>query len=196
MPARAALALLATAIAVAPAPAAAQTPVAPFQVEGRYATFHVHAQVTGPWTEGRDLLFHWGRMHTVGDGRWMAQLEGGAGMTTGDSFIDRFLAGPRVSLARAFPGQHLEITSGSRGEPYLLVTGAGYGVADVQGENDFGFAGGVGAGVGLRVFGDEWDTSLAHVEVLLERRFGFRAGHTELFVRVGRAVPVGRRRAR
>lgn len=184
------------AAALAAAPAAAQTPVTPYQVAGRYSTFAVHAQLTGGYDDGRDILFHWGRMLPSGDGRWMTQIEGGAGLTSGDSFVGRFLGGPRVSLARAFPGQHFEISEGSRGEPYVFVTGAGYAVADMVGENEYGFAGGVAAGVGLRMFGDEWDASLTTVDVLLERRFGFEAGDMELFVRVGRSVPLGRRSPR
>jgi hypothetical protein len=190
------LARAAVLAALCAAPAAAQTPVAPFQISGRHSTFHVQAQVTGGHDDGRDLLVSWGRMVPLSGGRWMAQLEGGVGMTGGDSFIDRFLGGPRISLARAFPAQHLEITSGSRGEPYVFVTAAGYGVADFSGDDEQGVSGGVGGGVGLRVFADEWDTSLANFEVMVERRFGFQPGRMELFVRIGHSVPVGRRRPR
>jgi hypothetical protein len=179
----------------AAAPMAAQRALPPYDVKGGYGTFDVGVQVTGSFNQPRDILFSRGYIATGGrGGAWMPQVEAQAGLGTGGrTAIGRVFAGPRVSLARAFPGQYVLISHENRAEPYLLVAGTASALADLGRNKAVGFTPSVAAGAGLRVFGDAWDTDLATIEVLVERRFGFRGGETELYVRLGHAAPARRR---
>ena len=176
------------------APLAAQTPVEPYDVSGRYTTSGVNLQVTGAWDEGRDLLISWGRMAAFGRaGAWMPRAELGIGGTVGENLAERLMAGPQVTLARAFPSQHTTFGEGSRAEPYLLVGGSAFGIVDFTGGRTRAYFGpGVAAGLGFRTFSDEWDVELATIEVVVEKRFA-NDESPQIFIRFGRAVP-GRRR--
>jgi hypothetical protein len=178
-------------------PAAAQRALPPYDVKGGYGTFDVGVQVTGSFNQPRDLMLSKGYISTRGrSGVWMPQVEAQAGLGTGGrNAIGRLFAGPRVSLARAFPGQYVLVAHDNRAEPYLVVGGTAAALADLGRHKAVGFTPAVSAGAGLRVFGDAWDTDLATLELLVERRFGFRGGETELYLRLGHAVPVKRRAA-
>lgn len=189
---RPAPALLAAALAAAPLHA--QRPVEPFDAAGRYAVSGFEAQLTGSLNGGRDLFLSFGRMRAGGPGgAWSWRAEVGAGVTLGEEPVDRLLAGPRVTLARALPGQHFSVGRGVRAEPYLLVAARGLGVVDLRGMGEeWGAAPAAAAGIGVRLMEDAWEIDLATVEVTVERRFGAHGGATELFVRLGRAVPLPR----
>lgn len=190
--------LLATALAAAPA--AAQRPVQPYEPAPRYRTFHLGAQLTGKTDEGRDIVLSWGRLYTAGPGgAWMPRAELSAAFATGvqrgDNLLEAVMLGPQLSLARAFPSQHLSTGRKSRAEPYLLATAGAYGVADFSGAGEeVGVSPVVSGGVGFRVFSDEWEVDLSTVELVLAKRFGFRETGPELYVRFGSAVAPRRRR--
>ena len=68
------------------------------------------------------------------------------------------------------------------------------GVADFAGdEAKLGISPTVSAGVGLRIFDDEWDVALTHVEVVLQQRFGIADQEPQVYLRFSRAVPRVRR---
>ena len=178
------------------APAAAQVPLEPYRPAERYSTFQIVPQVTGGAYDGRDILVAGGVMWAP-TRQAMLRAEATGGVTTGAEVLDRVLAGPQLTLAYAFPGQYTSFTRDSRAEPYVLLTATGYGIVDFgrRGEGtDAGFSPALSAGVGFRVFGDEWDVELSTLELVMERRFGFRPG-TEIFVRFGRATPRDAARA-
>src|SRR5687767_14058875 len=103
------------------------------------------------------------------------------------------MAGPTVTLALAFPGQYT--TAGrDRAEPYLLTGGGGLAVLVLSDGERGGLAPTVFAGIDLRLFDDEWDISLDHPELVVEKRFGLLDEPAQLYVRCGRATP--RRSAR
>ncbi|HEX2203124.1 MAG TPA: hypothetical protein VHG91_07490 [Longimicrobium sp.] len=192
-----ALPLLALLAAV---PARAQTPVEPFEPASRYRTNHLATQLTGGEEEGRDVVLSLGWMRTGGEvGEWMPRLEVAAGLTTGvargGSLVERVLAGPHLTLGRAFPAQHVDMGREARAEPYVLGGVGAYGVAGFAGEGtDLGVAPAVSAGVGFRVFTDEWDVELSTFEIVLEKRFGIASASPQIFIRFGRAVPPRARR--
>jgi hypothetical protein len=171
----------------------AQEPLQPYDASGRYRTSGVEAQVTGAFGEGRDVLIGWGALAAGGSGgRWMQRTEFMAGLQVGDRLVNRVMLGPRVSLALAAPGWYTELQRGVRAEPYLLVGGAVYGVADfgdADEEAAFGLSPAISAGVGLRLFDNEWDISLTQLEVAVQRRFGFAEQGPQIYVRLGTAVP-------
>jgi hypothetical protein len=169
--------------------AAAQTPVRPYEPAPAYNTFNLSTQLTGAVNEGRDLLLAWGWMRTAGPGgALMPRLELGGGATTGRELLDRLLLTPQISVAYAFPGQHTSLGRTTRGEPYLVAGAGAYGIADFTADTRLGVAPSVSAGLGMRLFGDEWNMEMGTLEVVVERRFGFDAA-TELFLRFGRARP-------
>jgi len=171
-------------------PSAAQRPVEPYDPSGRYRTFMLGAQFTGAIEDGRELMAAWGVMRAGGrSGAWMQRTEAVAGLRSGFSFVDRLVAGPQVSLARAFPSQHTTLGGRSRAEPYLLLGGGALGVVDTRGETRVGLAPSVSAGAGFRLLHDEWDITLQHFEVVLEKRFGMLDEAPQLYVRFGTALP-------
>jgi hypothetical protein len=180
---------------LAAAPLHGQSPVPPYTVNGGYGTWDIGVQVTGSFNEPRDLVLSKGYIATGGgSGAWMPQIEAQIGLGTGGrTALGRAFAGPRVSLARAFPGQYVLLGNDNRAEPYVLVAGAASALADLGRNKALGFTPSLAAGAGMRVFGDAWDTDLATIELLVERRFGFRGGGTELYLRLGHAVPVRHR---
>lgn len=186
-----ALPLLALLAAV---PARAQTPVEPFEPAPRYRTSAIATQLTGNDEEGRDVLLAFGRMRTAGRrGEWMPRLDLVAGLTTGvqrgDNLVERFLVGPHLTVGRAFPSQHLDLGRETRAEPYLLGGAGAYGVADFIGEGtELGVAPAVSAGVGFRVFTDEWDVDLSTFEIVMEKRFGPAEASPQLYIRFGSAA--------
>lgn len=191
---------LSTAVLVASlaaAPLHAQRALPPYTVNGGYGTWDIGVQVTGSFNQPRDLVLSKGYIATGGgSGAWMPQIEAQIGLGTGGrTALGRVFAGPRVSLARAFPGQYILISNDNRAEPYVLVAGAASALGDLGRNKALGFTPSVAAGAGMRVFGDAWDTDLATIELLVERRFGFRGGETELYLRLGHAVPVKHRAA-
>ncbi len=176
-----------------PAVAAAQRPVRPYEPAPAYHTFNLSAQLTGGVDEGRDLLISWGWLRTGGpSGAWMPRLELGGGLTTGAQLVDRVLAAPQATVGYAFPGQYMSLGRESRGEPYLVASAGAYGIADVVDETRFGVAPSVSAGIGVRVFSDEWNVEMGTFELVVERRFGFEES-TELYLRFGRARPARER---
>lgn len=179
------------------APLAAQTPVEPYDVSGRYTTSSIHLQVTGAFDEGRDLMASWGRMVALGRaGAWMPRLEAGVGATVGENLAERFMAGPQLTLARAFPSQHTAFGEGVRAEPYLLVGGGAYGVVDFTGGRTRAYFGPrLSGGLGFRAFSDEWDVELTTLEIVVEKRFQ-EDESTQLVLRLGRAAPRRRRAPR
>ena len=178
------------------APLFAQQPVGAYTPAGRYSTFHLGAQVTGSAGEGRDILFSWGRVRTLGGkGEWMPRLEFAAGFTTGTDLIDGMVAGPSVGVGYAFPPQYISLGSGSRAEPYLVAAASTYGIGRFgnsmeQEDEGWGLSPALSAGAGLRVFSDEWDVDLGTFEVLVEKRLGFGANGAQIYVRFGRAMAV------
>ncbi len=174
---------------LAATPAGAQRPVQPYDVSGSHRTFHLVAQLTGPLNRGRDLMLSSGVVWPDrGGGGWMAGIGGAGGVTTGANVVERALAGPQLTLTRAFRSQHFEAARGSRAEPYLIGTAGAYGVADFS-AGEQGFAPAVAGGIGMRVFGDEWDVSLSVIELTVEKRFGFRERGAELYIRLGNISP-------
>lgn len=172
-------------------PAFAQEPLQPYDATGRYRTGGFEAQLTGSFDGGRDLMLSWGGQRIGGrGGRWMQRMELVAGVHAGENLLDRVMAGPRVSLALAAPGWYTELDGATRAEPYLLLGGGAYGVASVAGEEEeLGISPAISAGVGLRIFDDEWDVALTQVEVVLQRRFGVADQAAQVYVRFSRAVP-------
>ena len=79
---------------------------------------------------------------------------------------------------------------GKRAEPYLLLAAGAYGVAGFEAdETELGIAPTIGFGVGFRMFQDEWDIALTHLEVVVQRRFGAIDQAPQLYVRLSRALP-------
>jgi hypothetical protein len=178
---------------LAAAPALAQDPVPAYTPASRYSTFNLGAQVTGDPEEGRDILFSWGRMRTMGGaGQWMPRAEFSLGFTTGRDLIDGLLAGPSVGFGYAFPSQYMSFGRGTRAEPYLIAFASTYGIGEFGnrvGEDErWGIAPAVSAGVGLRMFSDEWDVDLSTLEIVVEQRLAFDDSGPELYIRFGRAV--------
>jgi hypothetical protein len=169
----------------------AQEPVQPYDASGRYRTGGVELQLTGDIGEGRDVLFSWGGM-TVGGhgGRWMHRTELLAGLHAGQNLVDRVMAGPRVSIAVALPGWYVELQRATRAEPYLVLGASAYGIASVSDDDtELGVAPGITAGIGFRLFDDEWDISLSHVELVVQQRFGVADQAPQAYLRLTRAVP-------
>jgi hypothetical protein len=193
---RRALPLL-TALSLAAAPGHAQRPLREYDPAPRYATFNLAVQLTGDPEHGREVALSWGRMRTLGPGRtWMPALELSAGVSPGTrKLLEGVAAGPRLTLAHAFPAQYVGLGKKPRGEPYLLAGAAMYGAGDFAGSARWGGAPAVSAGFGLRVFADAWDVDLSTVELVLERRWGVQDGPLRLYVRVGRARAPGPRSA-
>jgi hypothetical protein len=171
----------------------AQEPLQPYDASGRYRTTGVEAQVTGAFGEGRDVLLGWGMLAAGGRaGQWMQRTELMAGVRLGDRLVNGASLGPRVSLALAVPGWYTELEHRTRAEPYLVLGGAAYGVADfgdADEEAAFGLSPVISAGVGLRLFDNEWDISLTQMEVVVQKRFGFREQGPQIHVRLVTAVP-------
>lgn len=195
---------LAFAVLLCASPGRAQQPVQPYTAAPRYHTFSLGAQVTGPTNRGRDILLSWGRMLAMGGRRqWMPRLELSAGINTGRDLVDGVVAGPSASLAHAFPAQNLSLGRTTRGESYLVAQASAYGIgrfyseleeANAGDEGGWGFAPAFSAGVGLRMFSDEWDVDLSTLEVVVEKRLGFGEGDPQLYIRFGRATaPRGSR---
>jgi hypothetical protein len=181
--------LLLTTFSLAAAPGHAQRPLREYDPAPRYTTFNLAVQLTGDPEHGREVALSWGRMRTLGPGRtWMPALELAAGVSPGTrKFVEGVSAGPRVTLARAFPGQYVGMGKKARGEPYLLAGAAMYGAGDFTGEARWGGAPAVSAGFGFRVFADAWEVDLSMAEVVLERRWGVQDGPLRLYLRLGRA---------
>lgn len=169
----------------------AQTPLQPYDASGRYRTSGVEAQVTGAFGGGRDVLMGWGVQGVGGrGGRWMQRTELLAGVHVGDKLVNGVMLGPRVALALAVPGWYTELDRGTRAEPYLLLGGAALGVADFgDDQTELGFSPTISAGVGFRLFDDEWDISLTQVEVAVQRRFGAMEQAPQVYVGLRRALP-------
>jgi hypothetical protein len=171
----------------------AQEALQPYDASGRYRTSGVEVQVTGAFGEGRDVLLGWGMLSAGGRaGRWMQRTELMAGVQLGDRLLNGAMLGPRVSLALAVPGWYTELERGIRAEPYLLLDGAAYSVADFGDADEevaFGVSPAISAGVGLRLFENEWDISLTQLEVVVQQRFGFAEQGPEIHVRLGTATP-------
>jgi hypothetical protein len=171
----------------------AQEPLQPYDATGRYRTSGMEAQVTGAFGEGRDVMLGWGVLAAGGRaGRWMQRTELMAGAQLGERLVNGAMLGPRVSLALAAPDWYTELERGIRAEPYLLVGGAAYGVAyfgDADEEAVFGLSPAISAGVGLRLFDNEWDISLTQMEVAVQQRFGVGEQGLQIHVRVGTAIP-------
>jgi hypothetical protein len=200
-------AALALAVLLSASAGRAQQPVQPvreYTPAPRYHTFSLGAQVTGPTNRGRDVLLSWGRMLATGRGRqWMPRLELSAGVNTGRDLVDGIVAGPSASLAHAFPAQNLALGRTTRGDPYLVAQASAYAIgrfyseleeANTGDEGGWGFAPAFSAGVGLRMFSDEWDVDLSTLELVVEKRLGFGEGDPQLYIRFGRATaPRGSR---
>jgi hypothetical protein len=169
----------------------AQEPVQPYDASGRYGTAGIEAQLTGSLGGGRDVLASWGVLMAGGpSGRWMQRTELAAGVHAGQNLIDRLMVGPQVSLGLAIPQWYTLVDGGRRAEPYLLLNAGAYGVANFEtSQTELGLAPTVGFGVGFRVFEDEWDIALTHLEVLVQRRFGVIDQAPQLYVRLSRALP-------
>ena len=185
---RAVIPLLTLALA---GPARAQQPVQEYDPARGYSTFNAAIQLTGDFDRGRELMLAWGRMATVGPrGAWMPSLELGAGISPGThEFIEGVAAGPRLSLARAFPAQFMGLGRRSRGEPYLLASAALYAAGDFRDDrNRWGGAPALSAGLGLRTFGDAWNVDLTTFEAVLEKRYGVQDDGLRLYLRFGRAA--------
>ncbi|HET7464039.1 MAG TPA: hypothetical protein VFJ82_22475 [Longimicrobium sp.] len=173
------------------APARAQQPVQEYEPARGYSTFNAAVQLTGGFERGRELMLAWGRMATAGPrGAWMASLELDAGLSPGvHEFIEGVAAGPRLTLARAFPAQFISLGRRSRGEPYLLASAALYAAGDFRDDRTrWGGAPAVSAGLGLRVFSDAWNVDLSTFEAVLEKRYGVQDDGLRLYFRVGRAT--------
>jgi hypothetical protein len=184
-------ALLITAAIVLPARALGQQPVGEYQAAPRYSTFNLALQLTGDPARGRELMLSWGRMRTLGGGAWMPWVEIAAGVSPGNrEVVEGMAAGPRVTLARAFPSQFVEFGRGSRAEPYLVASAAMYMAGDFSGGTRWGGAPAVSGGFGFRIFQDRWKVDLSTLELLAERRFGVQGGPARLYIRLGRAVAL------
>jgi hypothetical protein len=171
---------------------AAQEPVAPYDASGRYRTAALEVQATGAFGDGRDLLLSWGALRVGGTrGQWMQGMDFAAGIQAGETVVDRLMAGPQLSIGAALPGAFITLQHGTRAEPYLLAGGGALGVANLDGE-DVGISPNLYAGIGFRVFDDEWDVALTRLEVVVQQRFGEGAQRPQLYLRLGRAVPRGR----
>ncbi|HEX6373523.1 MAG TPA: hypothetical protein VF006_31650 [Longimicrobium sp.] len=169
----------------------AQEPVQPYDASGRYRTGGVEVQLTGSFGGGRDVLLSWGALAAGGpSGRWMQRTELAAGVHAGENLVDRLMLGPQVSLGMAIPAWYTLLKRGTRAEPYLLLSGAAYGVAGFQDdETELGIAPTVGFGVGFRAFDDEWDIALTQLELVVQRRFGVADQAPQLYLRFSRAQP-------
>lgn len=202
-PARPTARVLACAL-LAASPVRAQEPVQAYTPAPRYSTFHLGAQVTGDVDRGRDILFSWGRMRAMGGrGEWMPRLELAAGVTSGRDLLDGIVAGPSVGMGYALPAQHLDFGRRTRADPYLVAQASVYGIGRFRGrmesdeagqEDGWGIAPAVSAGIGLRMFGDEWDVDLSTLEIVVEKRLGFGEDDPQIFVRFGRALAPRERR--
>jgi|GEM_PF-1742358 len=191
-------AALALALLLGASAGRAQRAVQPYTPAPRYQTFNLGAQVTGPTNRGRDVMLSWGRMLAMGGRRqWMPRLELSAGINTGRDLVDGVVGGPSVSLAHAFPAQNLALGRTTRGEPYLVAQASALGIgrfyskleeADAGDEGGWGFAPAFAAGIGLRMFSDEWDVDLSTLELIVEKRLGFGEGDPQLYIRFGRAT--------
>lgn len=170
---------------------AAQEPVQPYDASGRYRTGGVELQLTGAFGEGRDVLLSWGTMTVGGQGgRWMQRTEILAGVHAGENLIDRMMAGPRFNVAMAIPSWYVELQRATRAEPYLIAGGSVYGVASFSDEEtELGIAPGISAGIGFRLFDDEWDITLTQVEIVVQQRFGVAEQLPQAYVRFSRAIP-------
>jgi len=192
----AALAIFATLLAASAG--RAQEPVQAYTPAPSYHTFNLGAQVTGPSNRGRDILLSWGRMATLGGRRqWMPRLELSAGLNTGRDLIDGVIAGPSASIAHAFPAQNVALGRTTRGEPYLIAQASAFGIGRFYGEleeeeagdeDGWGVAPAFSAGIGLRMFSDEWNVDLSTLEFVVEKRLGFGEGDPQLYIRFGRAT--------
>lgn len=169
----------------------AQEPVQPYDASGRYGTAGIEVQLTGSLGGGRDVVASWGVLMAGGpSGRWMQRTELAAGLHAGQNLVDRLMAGPQVSLGLAIPQWYTLVEGGRRAEPYLLLSAGAYGVANFEeSRTELGIAPTVGFGVGFRVFQDEWDIALTHLEVLVQRRLGVIDQAPQLYVRLGRTLP-------
>jgi hypothetical protein len=176
-------------------PAFTQEPLQPYDARGRYRTGGLEVQLTGAFGGGRDLMLSWGGLAVGGrGGRWMQRTEVVAGIHAGENVVDRVMAGPQVSLALAAPGWYMELDRGTRAEPYLVLGGAAFGVVDfADDETGLGISPAISAGIGFRVFDDEWDVALSHVEVVLQQRFGVADQPPQVYLRFSRSVPRVRR---
>ncbi|HEU0301453.1 MAG TPA: hypothetical protein VFR37_18485 [Longimicrobium sp.] len=176
-------------------PGFAQEPLQPYDARGRYRTGGFEVQLTGAFGGGRDLMLSWGALAVGGrGGRWMQRTELVAGIHAGENLVDRLLVGPQVSLALAVPGWYTELDHATRAEPYLVLGGGAYGVADFADEEaELGISPSISAGIGFRVFEDEWDVALTHVEVVLQQRFGVADQAPQVYLRFSRATPRTRR---
>lgn len=176
-------------------PLSAQEPLQPYDARGRYRTGGIEAQLTGSFGGGRDLLFAWGVLAAGGpSGRWMQRTELAAGVHAGQNLVDGVMLGPRVTLGLAVPAWYTLLDRGTRAEPYLLLSGGAYGVANFEeDEAKLGIAPTVGVGLGFRLFADEWDIALTQLEVAVQQRFGVAGQAPQLYVRLSRTLP--RRRA-
>ncbi|HEX2081648.1 MAG TPA: hypothetical protein VHG08_28350 [Longimicrobium sp.] len=177
------------------APAIAQEPLQPYDARGRYRTGGFEVQLTGALGGGRDLMLSWGGLAVGGrGGRWMQRTELVAGLHAGGNLVDRIMAGPQVSLALAVPAWYTELDRGTRAEPYLVLGGGAYGVVGFAGdETELGISPTISAGIGFRLFDDEWDVALTHVEVVLQQRFGVADQEPQVYLRFSRSVPRVRR---
>jgi hypothetical protein len=186
---RSVLVPLAAALLGAAAPASAQRVVEEYEPHLRYSTVRLAGQGSGAGGD-RDFLVALGRLRPRGErGAWMPWLEAEAGFTPGLDFARRLLAGPRATLARAFPSQFMMLGDHTRGEPYLSLGAGAYGVLDVEDRVTAGAAPFLAAGVGMRSLADPWEVDLAAVELTVERRFGMDDGAVAVSVRVGVGAP-------
>jgi hypothetical protein len=169
----------------------AQEPVQPYDASGRYRTGGLELQLTGAFGQGRDVLLSWGALAVGGGGgRWMQRTEILAGVHAGQNLVDRVMVGPRFSVALAVPGWYVELQRATRAEPYVVLGGSAYGVASLSDEDsELGIAPGISAGIGFRLFDDEWDISLSHVELVVQQRFGVADQAPQAYLRLSRAVP-------
>jgi hypothetical protein len=188
LPRRVVIPLLTLALA---APARAQRPVQEYDPARRYNTFNLAIQLTGDANRGREVMLSWGRMGTAGPrGAWMPSLELGAGISPGSrKAVEGVAAGPRLTLARAFPSQFVGLGRRSRGEPYLLASAGMFAAGDFRADDSrWGGAPTFSAGIGLRVFGDAWKVDLSTFEAVVEKRYGVQEDGPRLYLRFGRAL--------
>lgn len=178
---------------VTAAPATAQVPLQPYDASGRYRTGALEGQLTGSLDGGRDVLLSWGRLAAGGRaGRWMLRTEVAAGVQVGQSLAERVLAGPQLSVALAEPGWYTDL-DGTRAEPYLLAGGGAYGVVGFgEAEDELGISPNLFVGIGFRLFDDEWDVGLTHVELVLQQRFGMAEQAPQIYLRFSRSAPPPR----
>lgn len=178
---------------LAAAPVAAQETLQPYDARGRYRTGGLEAQLTGALEGGRDVLVSWGRLAATGrTGRWMLRTEAAAGVHVGRALAERLMVGPQLSVALVEPGWFTDL-DGVRAEPYLLVGGGAYGVVGFgEEETELGISPNLFAGIGFRLFDDEWDVGLAHVELVVQGRFGMAEQSPQIYVRFSRSRPPPR----